>query len=108
LRRNTEDEFDTFENLAGRYARMLDVILNKVFRSIDAIELEDGGTLLGVVNRAEKTGIVSSAERIRDLKDLDLNPVGQRRKPSRKPSPQFLSPKLSFFRRAGWPWSRRP
>jgi uncharacterized protein YutE (UPF0331/DUF86 family) len=41
-----------------------------VFRSIDAIELEDGGTLLDVVNRAEKRGIVDSAERVRDLKDL--------------------------------------
>ena len=59
----TEDEFDDFENLASRYARMLDAILNKVFRSIDAIELEDGGTLLDVVNRAEKRGIVDSAER---------------------------------------------
>jgi uncharacterized protein YutE (UPF0331/DUF86 family) len=66
----TEDEFDDFENLASRFARMLDVILNKVFRSIDAIELEDGGTLLDVVNRAEKRGIVDSAERVRDLKDL--------------------------------------
>jgi uncharacterized protein YutE (UPF0331/DUF86 family) len=66
----TEDEFDDFENLASRFARMLDVILNRVFRSIDAMELEDGGTLLDVVNRAEKRGIVTSAERIRDLKDL--------------------------------------
>ena len=66
----TKNEFDDFENLASRYARMLDVILNKVFRSIDAIELEDGGTLLDVVNRAEKRGIVDSAERVRDLKDL--------------------------------------
>jgi uncharacterized protein YutE (UPF0331/DUF86 family) len=66
----TEDEFDEFENLTSRYARMLDVILNKVFRSIDAIELEDGGTLLDVVNRAEKRGIVASADRVRDLKDL--------------------------------------
>ena len=66
----TEEEFDEFENLVSRYARMLDVILNKVFRSIDAIELEDGGTLLDVVNRAEKRGIVDSAERVRDLKDL--------------------------------------
>ena len=66
----SEDEFDAFENLASRYARMLDVILNKVFRSIDAVELEDGGTRLDVVNRAEKRGIISSAERVRDLKDL--------------------------------------
>ena len=68
--RYTEDEFDDFENLASRFARMLDAILNKVLRSIDAIELEDGGTLLDVVNRAEKRGIVDSAERVRDLKDL--------------------------------------
>jgi uncharacterized protein YutE (UPF0331/DUF86 family) len=66
----TEDEFDAFENLASRYARMLDVVLNKVFRSIDAIELEDSGTLLDAVNRAEKRGIVDSAERVRTLKDL--------------------------------------
>jgi uncharacterized protein YutE (UPF0331/DUF86 family) len=66
----SEDEFDAFENLASRYARMLDVILNKVFRSIDATELEDGGTLLDVVNRAEKRGVITSAERVRDLKDL--------------------------------------
>jgi len=66
----TEDEFDDFENLASRYARMLDAILNKVFRSIDAVELEDGGTLLDAVNRAEKLGIVGSAEHVRDLKDL--------------------------------------
>ena len=66
----TEDEFDDFENMVSRYARTLDVILNKVFRSIDSVELEDGGTLLDVVNRAEKRGIVDSAERVRDLKDL--------------------------------------
>jgi uncharacterized protein YutE (UPF0331/DUF86 family) len=38
--------------------------------SIDALELEDGGTLLDVVNRAEKRGIIDSAEHVRDLKDL--------------------------------------
>jgi uncharacterized protein YutE (UPF0331/DUF86 family) len=68
--RYTEDEFDDFENMVGRYARTLDVIVNKVFRSIDAVELEDGGTLLDAVNRAEKRGIVDSAERVRGLKDL--------------------------------------
>ncbi len=66
----TEDEFDAFENLVGRYARTVDVIVNKVFRSIDAVELEDGGTLIDVVNRAEKRGIVESAGKVRDLKDL--------------------------------------
>ena len=49
--RYLEDEFDDFENMSNRDARTLDVIVNKVFRSIDAVELEDGGTLLDVVNR---------------------------------------------------------
>jgi len=66
----SEDEFDDFENLVGRYARSIDVIMNKVFRSIDAVELEDGGTMIDVVNRAEKRRLVESADRLRTLKDL--------------------------------------
>ncbi len=66
----TEDEFDDFENLVSRYARTVDVIVNKVFRSIDAVELEDSGTLIDTVNRAEKRGVIESAHRVRDLKDL--------------------------------------
>jgi hypothetical protein len=34
----------TWLKRSGRYARTIDVIVNKVFRSIDAVELEDGGT----------------------------------------------------------------
>ena len=66
----SEDEFDAFENLVGRYARTIDMMVGKVFRSIDAVELEDGGTTIDVINRAEKRGIVASASRIRTLRDL--------------------------------------
>jgi len=66
----TEDEFDAFENLVGRFARTIDLIVNKVFRSIDVVELEDGGTTIDAVNRSEKRGIVESAARIRELRDL--------------------------------------
>ncbi len=64
------DEFDVFENLAGRFARTIDMVINKVFRSIDAAELEDSGTAIDAVNRAERRGIVESAVRIRELRDL--------------------------------------
>ena len=64
------DEFDAFENLASRFARTIDIVVNKVFRSIDSMELEDGGTLIDVINRAEKRALIDSAERIRDLKQL--------------------------------------
>jgi len=65
-----EAEFDDFENLTSRYARTSDLILMKVFRSIDAMELEDSGSLIDTVNRAEKRGLVDSGTRIRELKDL--------------------------------------
>ncbi len=65
-----EEEFDDFENLTSRYARTSDLILRKVFRSIDAMELEDSGTLIDTVNRAEKRGLVDSGTRVRELKNL--------------------------------------
>jgi hypothetical protein len=66
----TDEEFDAFETLVGRYARTVDLIVNKVFRSIDAVELEEGGTTIDVVHRAEKRSLVPSADSVRDLKDL--------------------------------------
>ena len=49
------------ENLTSRYSRTIDLIVNKVFRSIDYVELEDSGTLIDVVNRAEKRELIHSA-----------------------------------------------
>ena len=64
------EDFDTLENLTSRYARTIDLIISKVFRSIDAVELEDSGTVIDIVNRAEKRGLIESAYKIRELKDL--------------------------------------
>jgi hypothetical protein len=43
-------DFDAFESLTSRYARVTDMILQKLFRCLDAVELEDSGTLLGRVS----------------------------------------------------------
>jgi len=69
------DEFDKLENLASRYARTTDMLVNKVLRSIDAVELEDFGTVIDIMNRAEKRGIVESAELLHTIKDLRNNIV---------------------------------
>jgi len=66
----SEEEFDIMENLTSRYSRAVDLIISKIFRSIDAVELEDAGTLIDVVNRAEKRGLIDSSKRLRELKDL--------------------------------------
>ena len=69
------EEFAELEVLTSRYARTTDMLVNKVFRSIDIIELEDIGTIIDIMNRAEKRGIVSSAELLHTIKDLRNNIV---------------------------------
>lgn len=65
-----EAELDNFEVLASRFARVVDIMLSKVLRGIDNIEFEEKGTMLDVINRAEKRGLIISTERFRDIKDL--------------------------------------
>jgi nucleoside-triphosphatase THEP1 len=69
------DEFDKLENLSSRYARTTDMLVNKVLRSIDTVESEDIGTIIDIMNRAEKRGIVESAELLHTIKDLRNNIV---------------------------------
>jgi hypothetical protein len=66
----TADEFDHFENLTSRYARTTDLLIGKVFRSIDRVELMTSGSIIDAANGAEKRGIVDSVSDLRDLKDL--------------------------------------
>ena len=51
------------------------MLVNKVLRSIDTVELEDSVTIIDIINRAEKRGLVSSAEFLRNIKDLRNNIV---------------------------------
>ena len=64
----SEEEFDIVGNLTTRNSRVIDLIINKLFRSIDAVEPEDSGTL--IINRAEKRELINSSDRLKELKDL--------------------------------------
>lgn len=59
-----------FEALASRFGRVVDILIQKVYRSIDYVELETQGSLIDVVNRAHKRGIVNDVGVIREFKDL--------------------------------------
>lgn len=48
------EHYDHFENLASRFARASDLLLQKIFRGIDLLELSEGGSLLDAIHRAEK------------------------------------------------------
>ena len=64
------DDWDCLEALAGRFARLTDLVLHKVFRAIDRFELEETGSLLDSSNRAVKRGLVDRVDSLRDLKDI--------------------------------------
>jgi hypothetical protein len=47
-------ELVEFEALCSRYARLIDFLVRKIFRTIDEFEFENQGTLIDTVNRAHK------------------------------------------------------
>jgi uncharacterized protein YutE (UPF0331/DUF86 family) len=61
---------ESVEAFASRFARTVDLLVNKVLRSLDRVELQAPGTLIDVVNRAEKRGLVPRATDLREMKDL--------------------------------------
>lgn len=69
-REYTPEEMDALETLCSRFARSIDYLIRKVFRSIDDVEFENQGTLIDVVNNAEKRGLIESTDKLREIKEL--------------------------------------
>ncbi len=66
----SDDEWDQLEALSGRFARVTDLIVHKLFRALDRYELEETGTLLDSANRAAKRGLIASPDVLREFKDI--------------------------------------
>ncbi|GAB6057128.1 hypothetical protein [Desulfonatronum parangueonense] len=64
------EDYDAFEALTSRFARVSDILLQKFFRALDVVELSSGGTLLDVLLRAEKRGLVESADDFLEIREL--------------------------------------
>lgn len=56
------EELDKFESFTGRFARLSDLLIQKIFRLIDDIDLESPGTIRDRINRAEKKELIESAD----------------------------------------------
>jgi uncharacterized protein YutE (UPF0331/DUF86 family) len=66
----TEEQLESAEAFTARFARSVDLLVNKVLRALDRVELAPEGTLLDVTNRAEKRGLAARAEQLREMKDV--------------------------------------
>lgn len=66
----TPEQAERLEALAARFARLSDILVQKVFRAIDATELVDEGTVLDRLARMEKRQIIKSKETWRSIREL--------------------------------------
>ena len=65
-----EQDLERFESLTGRFARLSDLLIQKMFRLIDSLDLDDQGTVRDRINRAEKKGLIVSAEQFVLIREL--------------------------------------
>jgi uncharacterized protein YutE (UPF0331/DUF86 family) len=66
----SEADLESIEAFTSRFARSVDLLVNKVLRALDRVELKAQGTLLDVVLRAEARGLVANAAELREMKDV--------------------------------------
>lgn len=67
------DELERLESMASRFARLSDLLIQRVMRLVDDLELTPEGGLLDRIQRAEKRGWMQSTTdlvRIRELRNL--------------------------------------
>lgn len=66
----SNEELEGFEAFTSRFARLSDIIIQKIFRLLDFIDLEDTGTVRDRINRAEKKGVILSADSFLEIRIL--------------------------------------
>jgi len=65
----SDDDFDKLEVLASRFARLSDILVQKLFRMIDTLQLEAVGSTIDIINRAEKRGLCAP-NKMRMIREL--------------------------------------
>ena len=66
------EQLERLESLSSRFARLADLLVQRIFRLVDEIELTGSGTTLDRIYRAEKRDWVDASVmiRIRELRNL--------------------------------------
>ena len=56
------EELESFESFTGRFARLSDILIQKIFRLVDELDLDTQGTIRDRINRAEKKELIVSSD----------------------------------------------
>ncbi|MGD9731201.1 MAG: hypothetical protein AB7U45_03390 [Desulfamplus sp.] len=65
-----QNTLESFGALTSRFARLSDMLIQKVLRIIDTIDLESSGTVRDRINRAEKKKVIENADTLVEIRVL--------------------------------------
>lgn len=91
------EELERLESLCSRFARLADLLTQRVMRLVDYIELTPEGSLLDRIYRAEKRGWGSEAGqlvRIRELRNVIAHEYAAEKMPELYAATALLAPQL--------------
>ncbi len=66
----TLEELEHFESLTSRFARLSDLLIQKLFRLIDQLDLDESGTIRDRINQAEKKSLIATAAKFIEIREL--------------------------------------
>lgn len=64
------EELTEFEALSRRFARSTDILIQKIFKLIDQLNLAPEGTIRDSINRAEKNLLIDSFESLVEMRRI--------------------------------------
>ena len=90
------EQLERLESLTSRFARLADLLIQRIFRLIDEIELTGGGSILDRIYRAEKRGWANATEliKIRELRNLIAHEYATEKMPEIYTAVSAMSPAL--------------
>ena len=66
----SDDELESIEALTSRFARTADILVQRMFRLIDELDLSPAGTVRDRINRAEKKELIADAHQFVEIRKL--------------------------------------
>jgi hypothetical protein len=92
----TPEQLERLESMSARFVRLSDILIQRIFRLIDDIELVGSSTVLDRIYRAEKRGWAQADQliKIRELRNLIAHEYATDAMPEIYAAVMTLSPSL--------------
>lgn len=66
----TYEELDKYEALTARFARISDILTQKIMKTVFLLIREDAKTFIDKINMSEKLGIIENSDDLKIIRDL--------------------------------------